>query len=267
MSYGTMRKITFGLLLLAVIVAVFILTYNDTAAIKASVIDAAQDHLMTIAETEAKHIEDAFGHIQESLRTLAKDKEIIGLVAHDVRIEDGAKSSGRHSEETLVESLKVVGVYLDAYYRLNAKGTVQNRIPFASDRIGADFSSKPGVKHVIENHEPYVSNVFRSFDGYPCISVCQPVFSDQRFIGIVRVMVLSETIRDLAGHIKVGQRGYARVIDHAGKVLAHPAADQIGEDMMAIRKKAFPDADWSSLDEVVVRMTRGEAGTSTYRSE
>ncbi|MBN1126326.1 MAG: cache domain-containing protein [Sedimentisphaerales bacterium] len=66
--------------------------------------------------------------------------------------------------------------------------------------------------------------------------------------------------------ITVGEKGYIWIIDRNGVLLSHPDKDQIGKDMIAIRKEAFPDYDWSSHELVNDRMRKGEEGIGVYQS-
>ena len=264
-SDKTKKKVC-GILLIAGIAAACLFVHRQSTNFKAFALDKAQDHLMTIAETGAKRIEDNFRHILDNLSALAEDEEIKRLTAHDVRSKVSSKENVGSREAEVIRHMKLMGLKMHGYYRLNAEGIIQNRIPFAADRIGMDFSGKPGVKYVIENHGPYVSDIFLAVKGHPCVSVCQPVFDDGQFTGIVRIMVLAETIQGMVDHMKVGQRGYAQVIDREGRLLAHPKTDHIGKGVMAVRRKAFPGLDWSELDRIAARMARGEAGAGTYRS-
>jgi len=69
-----------------------------------------------------------------------------------------------------------------------------------------------------------------------------------------------------ADEITVGQRGYIWIIDENGKLLSHPDRDQVGKDMMAIRQAAFPEHDWSQMQQIVQKMRNGEEGVGVYES-
>ncbi len=75
-----------------------------------------------------------------------------------------------------------------------------------------------------------------------------------------------KTMSKMTADIEVGNNGYAQIFDDDGPIVAHPQADQLGKNIIAIRKKAFPDYDWSEMEAVVAKMTRGEEGVDSYHS-
>ncbi|MCK4792389.1 MAG: cache domain-containing protein, partial [Desulfobacteraceae bacterium] len=66
--------------------------------------------------------------------------------------------------------------------------------------------------------------------------------------------------------ITIGEKGYIWIIDENGVLLSHPDNSQIGNEIMVIRKAAFPDSDWSELEHIIQRMKNGEEGVGIYHS-
>ena len=98
------------------------------------------------------------------------------------------------------------------------------------------------------------------------ICICNPVIENGNFLGLLRVLVSLEKINDLVDAARFGKKGYAWIITEQGIMLAHPKPEHRGTDIMAIRKKAFPDFGWSELEGIVNRMKYGEEGIGTYQS-
>lgn len=74
------------------------------------------------------------------------------------------------------------------------------------------------------------------------------------------------SLKGIGQNITIGQKGYIWLIDENGIILSHPDKDQIGKDKMVIRKAAFPDYDWSQLEQIVEKMKKGEEGIGIYQS-
>ena len=261
-----LKKTAFVLALAVIIVVVCLLARGNTRHYEATIVNQAQQHLLTIAKVQAQSVEDVVSGIQTELQILAENPVIQQAIVDNNTAKNISSKGSCSPEDGVFERLSRLSVQVSGLYRLDAKGIIQNRIPFKKDRIGVDFSHKPGVKYVIENYRPYVSNVFGAYAGRKSVSVCQPVFRNNEFIGIVRVVIFLDTIQDLLSHIKAGQKGYAQIIDDDGIVVVHPEAGFVGKDMIATSKEAFAGHDWSELEDIVVKMTMGREGVGSYHS-
>ena len=250
--------------MVATVVVVGLLAQKSTKDFEKTITADAQQQLLTIAKLKADDIREYFQAYQRKLTLLASNPRIQKAILNNESAQDILKSDGYSHEQVVYDESLYSGI--DGLYRLNAKGIIQSKIPFEQDRIGADFSQKPEVKAVIKTHKPYISEVLSTLSGDKCISVCCPVFKDKQFIGIELAMVNLKTINKMIAGIEVGNNGYAHIFDNDGVIVAHPKADQIGKDVIAIRKKDFPDYDWSEMEALVARMSRGEEGVGSYHS-
>lgn len=66
--------------------------------------------------------------------------------------------------------------------------------------------------------------------------------------------------------IKIGSNGYIVIKASDGRILMHPDNDQWGIDVIAGRKKMYPDLDFSSLEQMIEDQKKGEEGVSVYYS-
>ena len=66
--------------------------------------------------------------------------------------------------------------------------------------------------------------------------------------------------------IKIGSNGYIVIKASDGRILMHPDNDQWGIDVIAGRKKMYPDLDFSSLEKMIEDQKKGEEGVSVYYS-
>jgi len=246
-----------------VVVVVGLLAWKSNKNFDDAIVSSTQQLLLNTAKAEAESIEAVVSEIQANLDFVAGDPRIQGAAVNNKSYEDVISTEGYSILEAAHKHLagKVHGLY-----RLDAKGIIQSRIPWDATKLGGDYSSKPGVKTVIETHKPCVSELFLSNSGKRCFSVCYPIFKAEQFVGVIRAAVHLSTIREMAKQIKVGEKGYVQIIDDDGWLLAHPMDEHVGKDIIATRKEAFPDCDWFELEEIVKDMKSGETGVGIYHS-
>lgn len=66
--------------------------------------------------------------------------------------------------------------------------------------------------------------------------------------------------------IRIGSNGYIVIKASDGRILMHPDNGQWGIDVIAGRKKMYPDLDFSSLEKMIEDQKKGEEGVSVYYS-
>ncbi len=228
-----------------------------------SIVASAQELLSNTAKAKAESIGTVISDIQANLGFVAGDPRVQDAAAKSKSYEDVMNTEGYSALEAAHKQLagKIHGLY-----RMDTEGRIRSRIPWDATRLGNDYSGKPGIKTVMETHKPYVSDLFESNSGRRCFSVCQPIFKEQQFVGIIRAAVHLSTIREMVKQIKVGKKGYVQIIDDKGNLLAHPADEQVGKNIISARKELFPDDDWLELEEIVREMRSGKTGVGIYRS-
>lgn len=249
----------------AVGVVCFMLSGNNKR-IEREIVARTQQHLLTIARTQAHGIKMAINHIKEEMERLSGDPRLKQLIIDNPPMAERMNEDRFSLERETFESLSDFGVQVAGLVRMDVSAVTQNKVPFNAKRIGLDFSDKPGIGYVLETHEPYISKVHESISTNKCISVNQPVFKDGEFLGIIRANIPLVGIEDLISHIQVGEKGYAVVIDGNGTLVAHPDPKHIGKNAIALRKELFPDSDWSQLEIILDRMAGGQEGTGQYHS-
>lgn len=251
-----LSKTTIGLLIVTTLIATIImLAYLVYKKFENTAISQTQQQLLIIAKTSAISLEEYIGEHLSDLQFISKNP----LFQEQTQEYDPLKVLyNAHREE------------VDAVYLLDADGIVLFRYPPRKGnkhQARADYSERPGVAYVLKEGKPYVSDVFRSGSGIPSISVLEPIFHEGKLSGMVRFLITMDTIsKRFVQPIEAGRKGYGQLLDDNGRVLAHPRADHVGNDMMVPRRAAFPDHDWSELETIVGKMTRGESGVGVYQS-
>ncbi|MFQ5424889.1 MAG: cache domain-containing protein, partial [Phycisphaerae bacterium] len=262
------------------IAAVWSVSRSSLATFEQESLSRTQKHLLTIAQAAAARLEVFIQDIGKETRLIAQHPSVVqaakeGLSAQDLLVRNGYSLEIRTFEDQFdgVSSL----------CRLDAQGMVQSRLPLEPGKIGADCSRQPCVSRILDHykrrrpdrptgvernsdHTACASEVFTTESGKRAISICAPMLDNDQLVGIIRALVYMETINAQIVDIRAGKHGYAQVFDDDGIMVAHPDHTQIGTDILAVRRKAFPRFDWSEMEALLARMGAGEAGVAVYHS-
>jgi len=177
-----------GILTIAVVI---IQTQKSSRNFENTIITEVQKHLSSIATTEAVNVEKLFVHAHNELSVLANNTRVKKALVSGWTDAQGPVVDSYYPERLIFENFKGT---VNSLYRVDATGIVQCRIPWKDKKAGTDYSNKPGISKVIKDHKPYISPIFTSNSGIESISVCQPVFENEQFIGILRAVIHLSTI-------------------------------------------------------------------------
>ncbi|MFH1672696.1 MAG: PAS domain S-box protein [Pseudomonadota bacterium] len=245
---------------LTLMILIIILVYSRHKDFEKTVVEQTQQQLLAIAKTTANRLEDHMTRHSEALKFLATNPQFQEEIHK--RIIRKKPDDGYCFLKALYEIHKDD---MDAITSTDADGIMLHRHPFIENRPGEDKADKPGVAYVIREHKPYVSEVFYNNLGNLAISISEPVFYQDEFVGLVRWMIQMDTIYEhFIGSIDAGREGCKWLIDERGFLIAHGSFDEVGEHFMTHKKKKMPGHDWSSLDKVVTKATRGDGGTGLF---
>ena len=246
----------------ALIIVIIYLAYLSQKEFEQTMVSQTQQQLLTIAKATARSLEGFITDHAEALKAVSMNplfqKEVHEKIIHDKP----------HTEFCPIKNFyEVHEKDVDALTLLDVNGVMLHRHPFVGVRPGIDLTDKPDVAYVLREHKLYISEVFYNNFGNPAISISEPIFYKGDFAGIVRWMIEIDTLsKHFIKPIKVGKKGYAQMLDERGVMLAHPKPQHLGKDIMAPRKERFPDYDWSELENIVEKMTKGEEGVGLYHS-
>jgi len=249
--------------MLGFLVVAVILGRLNTKRFEKRLVTHTQEHLQTIAKAEGQHIEKRLVGACNELKVLAENPRVKEALLNGWTDKDGPVVDGYFPEKLVYRHL---GEHFSSLYRLDNKGTVQIRLPWKEGKAGDNYSLKPGVRRVLQDHRPYVSGLFKTDSGLNCISICVPVFEERQFIGVLRSLINLDVIHACLKDSDIGTKGYAWMIDGNGVVISYPETKYVGKDLATALKADFPSCDWSELQDIAKRMTQGEAGTGLYCS-
>jgi len=136
--------------------------------------------------------------------------------------------------KSLIE-LKEFDSSIQAANILNAKGdTILSTDPQASGNFSDREYFKRAMKGEANVSEPFMSRA----TGKPVFSVAAPVKSGDKVVGVLYARVdLAGFTDDMIVPVKVGQTGYAYMVDKTGLIFSHP-------DKERILKQNISEQDW-----------------------
>ncbi len=183
-------------------VIAYIVVYNHKV-FQEEVTDKTYKQLSAISKLQAKSFEDMFTLILNNLEIVAVYQTLY-LNNRDARGDRNTPLSYTYEKvKNIVSSM----------YRIDRRGIVRERQPFLQNRVGANFSEKPGVKYVLKEKKPYISKIFLANSGKKAISVCVPVFafggSEGDLVGVLRALLYVDKLVERLGSIRVGENGHA----------------------------------------------------------
>lgn len=99
------------------------------------------------------------------------------------------------------------------------------------------------------------------------INIIHVININNKKCGFIRMKIDSRYIYNMyLEDYKLNNKGYISVKDKDGRLFLHPSNNGIGKNVVDVRRKQYPDYDWSELERVVNRQTKKERGVSIYHS-
>jgi PAS domain S-box-containing protein len=238
--------------------AIVLWTSRNIQKFEKETAEKVNQYMVGIATEKAQSVEQFVEEIQDYLALLAR-KPFSGEFKGGQPLPYNAYAAG----EALLAHL---GGRVDSIYRLDNKGRLLHRVPATKNGIGKDFSKLPGVKWVLQNRSPYVSDVFEISSGIFGFHICQPVFDGKSLLGVLCVLIRLDALNESVCHMQSSPTGSLWIINDKGVIMAHSNPDLIGRDILEVESSASPEVNWSEFQQLVRRMISGEAGNGVYQA-
>lgn len=229
-----------------------ILTFEKETAAKVN------QYMFGVATEKAQCIEQFVQEIQDYLALLAR-KPFSGEFKNREPLPYNDYRAGK-------ALLAHVGGRVDSIYRLDRNGQVLDRRPDKNGSIGEKFSKVPGMKLVLNKKKPYVSEIFPFGPKTAGFYVCQPVFENKTFLGLLCIMISLDTLNQSVCHLQAGSTGSVWVIDDKGLIISHSNPEFVGRYILEAESDKSADLDWSEFEGIIQRMTNGEEGHGVYHT-
>lgn len=153
-----------------------------------------------------------------------------------------------------IHNTEILGEDYESIIVLDTKGIV--RASSENGNLGIDLSSRSYFTTAMAGEVNMGEPVLSKATGMPVFSIAAPVLDeDGIIIGVSAIVVEMDFVWRTISNSKIGDTGYAFVIDAEGLVLAHPDSSIVFETNMN---------DMNGMDEIYARFKRGENGVQNY---
>ncbi|MBU4388646.1 MAG: PAS domain S-box protein [Proteobacteria bacterium] len=223
---------------IAIIIVIIYMSYLSHKEFVKTFVSQTQNQLLSTLKVAAKGLDEFISYHQEALQILSNDPLIKERIYNKVQRKKDDHGEKFCQIENLYEAHKK---HADALTIIDADGMMLDRDPFWEDnknRIGCDYSDKPGIACVLIEHKPCVSEIFYNKLGNLALSISEPVFYKDEFAGIVRWMIETDTIaKRFIEPVKIGKNGFVWMFDNKNTVISHPRKDFTGITVLDVIKK------------------------------
>lgn len=220
-------KAAIGAAGLMIIITVACLAYLSQKSIKDAMVSRTQQQLLTIAKTTARSVEDFLTMHSEPLQTIASE-----ALADDRIYPGDAAYLARGTCAHLEIFFKVHHKDLDAIRLFDSSGTLLCRHEPGGEinsLSAGNVDKEPGVAHVLRTKEAYIAKAYYDEPDGLAITVSEPVFQENEFIGIVERVIGMHTLSErFVQPVQLQGGGYAWMFDDNDIVLSHPQKEFVG---------------------------------------
>lgn len=260
---GSFRKIlSIILVFIMLLTMIIVVGYNNFIHHKNTVIKQQQEHLLTIAKSISRSLDVFINYKTNSLSVLAKEPIIIKAL----KMDEGGEVYYRHEEvlETFFEKYKDE---MERVLLFNNKGKLIYQYPVENSTKGKVIEDST-ISRVLNSKQVFISKEYLSNYNQFSIDILNPVINNNEVIGVlVNTINLNKMYKSLIHPIRSGEKGYAMVKNMDGVIVMHPVTDQIGIESIKVRKKKFPQNDWTELEELNRRQVEEGEGYFVYHSK
>lgn len=221
---------------------------------------SAVEPVSGVSELTLKQPEQLVGTLARKVQ-LALGEEIrrIEVIGHERTVREAAALAGTAAGDAAVAA---AGRYLaevagEPGSRYAALAILDSRGRFIAGREAAAPGHAPSRAFLKARSEKVgVGNPFRAEgSGETVVEICTPLF-DQRgaFAGALSGMVRIGALISQIGNIRVGESGYAFLVDDAGRIIAHPGRELTLQ----------PNQAGEELQRLAALMAARKVGTASY---
>ena len=227
-----------------------ILGYVSYTMAANSIQASVQQQLKEQTSDTSALIDKTIESVKHSLETASLNSEI-GKVAQDLNKDnaDNAFKYIQNVQKNNEDSMEVL-IITDAYGKVVIDS--QTKEP------DIDLSDRDYMKKSLSSGKETVSEVLASrFTGNPAIFIVYPLKEGDKIIGTLVGSIKFDSISSYAAKVKVGQSGYAYMIDKNGLIISHP-------DTTKILKENASDKANDEFKLIINEMKAGKSSEAFY---
>ncbi|WP_242943750.1 methyl-accepting chemotaxis protein [Peptoclostridium litorale] len=125
------------------------------------------------------------------------------------------------------------------------------------ENLNIDLSDRDYIKSALGGNASESDVIFSKISGKPVIAIAHPLVLEGRVVGSIHGTVSFENISRNISEIKIGENGYAYMLDKSGLIVQHPDSEKVLSENVS-------NTDNYELSALVEKMKQGEIGEGFY---
>jgi methyl-accepting chemotaxis protein len=244
---------------IAVIVLLIVNGYLSTTNSSAALTGQAKSNAANSAKGLAIQIEKALAGELKTAAAFATDS-LVRSVGEEVKAKgiEGAAAVILPLRQEMKKKYQALGDNYLGIFVTNAEGVLYTgELADGSEYKGSNVAERPYFQQAKSSGKPVVGDVVRSQKTGELISVvCAPVRSSSgEFLGIFAMSMKAAALTHLVTDNKIGQSGYAFMINKEGIIIAHP----VEKHVLQLDLKTLKD-----MEAITKAMMAGSTGVESY---
>lgn len=238
-------KLTKKFLFIPFVLALFsYLFYSAYKDVRNRTLTEFNNQQSTLAKQASRGIEGFFIYYQRELSFMSRLKYISDL-------DDQGKT-------LLADFYMSHSDQIEAISMVDEKGVLKYTYPVNTPATGRDISNQEHIKTVITTHQPTVSDVFTSVQGFRTIAYHIPVIIENVYKGSLAILIPIDKLgKRYLENIRTGETGYGWMISKEGIELFNPSYELTGKSVQDLFRNLPP------VLEFINETSKNPEGTST----
>ncbi|PKP08189.1 MAG: hypothetical protein CVU09_16945 [Bacteroidetes bacterium HGW-Bacteroidetes-4] len=205
-------------IVLLVFFAAFFLVYED---IKDRTIKEFNNEQLVLARTASQAISGFFNETEANLTFLTQVESIIDF-----------DDMGKKMMQLFFENHRSI---IAGLTRVDSVGNIVHTYPIDSSVIGTNIAYQKHVSHILENHKPVISDVFKAVQGYYAIAMHIPIFKKDTYVGSLAMLIPIDALgKQYLANIEIRGTGNVWLLSENGIEIYCPIEGHIGQNIFHI---------------------------------
>jgi signal transduction histidine kinase len=240
-----------GMLLVVIVVGYF--ARKNHNYFEKSIVDQTRAQLLVTARLKARSLGQQVLNLTQELEILSGEEVVQEAFSYRY---GKTKHAGFSLMEDSYRDIKSLAASLSM---IDAKGEIIYEVP-SKDNIGRDLSSEVDVRKGLADHHAQASGIMHTASGMPVLTFDQPVFSQDKFVGLLRSVISLETLQAVVNSHE-GEDAYFFLTDQDGRLLSYPDRHYLGQYLSKLFDDNHLPLENSGFKTLMEKGARGEDGS------
>ncbi|MEJ8553173.1 methyl-accepting chemotaxis protein [Tepidibacter sp. Z1-5] len=234
-----------------ILIPLLILGVTSSIMTSRSIQHATEEELRELTEQTAEIIEQSINSVSKYVQVLINDVDIVNTAA--------GYNENNHEVYTYLLKLQEENKnQIESLYITDASG--KEIMSTRNEKTDIDLSDREYIQNALNGSFAQSDVILNKDNNEPVIAIAYPLVIDSKVVGTICASISFDNISSHVSKLRVGEKGYAYMIDKNGVFINHPTKEKIlNENIGSI--------DDSELKGLVDKMKSGEAGEGYYTYE